>query len=37
MILRVYGQATTSHPRDADWEEKVADFPTVRGPGRSST
>lgn len=31
MILRVYGQATTTHPRDADWEEKVADFPTLAG------
>jgi len=31
MILRVYGQATTSHPRDADWEAKVADFPTPAG------
>ena len=31
MILRVYGQATTSHPRDADWDAKVADFPTLAG------
>ncbi len=31
MILRVYGQATTSHPRDADWEEKVAGFPSLAG------
>lgn len=31
MILRVYGQATTTHPRDAEWEEKVADFPTLAG------
>ena len=31
MILRVYGQATTTHPRDADWEEKVADFPALAG------
>ena len=31
MILRVYGQATTTHPRDAEWEEKVADFATLAG------
>ena len=31
MILRVYGQATTSHPRDADWEEKAAGFPAHAG------
>ena len=31
MILRVYGQATTTHPRDAEWEAKVADFPTLVG------
>ena len=31
MILRVYGQATATHPRDADWEEKVADFPILAG------
>ena len=30
MILRVYGQATTSHSRDADWEE-VAGFPSLAG------
>ncbi len=34
MILRVYGQATTSHPRDADREEKVADFPGLAGSRR---
>jgi len=31
MILRVCGQATTSHPRDADREEKVADLPGLAG------
>ena len=31
MILRAYGQATTTHPRDAEWEEKVADFATLAG------
>ena len=31
MILRVYGQATTCHPRDADWEGKAAGFPAHAG------
>ena len=31
MILRVYGQAMTSHPRDTGWEEKAAGFPTLAG------
>ena len=31
MILRVYGQATTSHPRDPDWEGKSAGFPAHAG------
>ena len=31
MILRVYGQATTCHPRDADWEEKAGCFPAHAG------
>lgn len=31
MILRLYGQATTSHPRDPDWDEKAAGFPALAG------
>lgn len=31
LILRLYGTATTLHPRDADWEEASARFPTMAG------
>ncbi len=31
MILRVYGQARTSHPRDAQWEEKATAFSPLAG------
>ncbi len=31
LILRVYGQATTYHPRDAEWGGLLGDFPTLGG------
>ncbi len=31
MILRVCGQARTSHPRDAEWEEKATSFSSLAG------
>ncbi|MEM6986536.1 MAG: pyridoxamine 5'-phosphate oxidase family protein [Pseudomonadota bacterium] len=31
LILRVYGQATVLHPRDAEWSEQLADFPDIAG------
>ena len=31
MILRVYGQAKTFHPRDAEWDGLVSDFPKLAG------
>jgi len=31
MILRVYGQAKTYHPRDTDWDTLVSDFPKLGG------
>ncbi|MCC0043237.1 MAG: pyridoxamine 5'-phosphate oxidase family protein [Brucellaceae bacterium] len=31
MILRVYGQARTIHPHDADWQPYAADFPKIAG------
>lgn len=31
MILRVYGQARTIHPRDADWQPYATDFPEIAG------
>lgn len=31
MILRAYGQARTIHPRDAEWEELIGEFPSFTG------
>jgi Pyridoxamine 5'-phosphate oxidase len=31
MILRVYGEATVLHPRDAEWEKMIARFPEIAG------
>ncbi len=31
LILRVYGNATTCHPGDADWTELAAQFPAMAG------
>jgi len=31
MILRVYGQAKTFHPRDAAWKSLASNFPTLAG------
>lgn len=31
LILRVYGQARTYHPRDAEWDRMVVDFPRLAG------
>lgn len=31
MILRVYGQATTLHPRSPGWDAAIADFPAMAG------
>lgn len=31
LILRVYGTARTLHPRDPDWPEHTALFPTIAG------
>lgn len=31
MILRVYGQASVLHPRDAGWDNAIADFPDLAG------
>jgi len=31
LILRVYGTAQAIHPRDAEWEEMLALFPTLAG------
>lgn len=31
LILRVYGQARTYHPRDAEWDRLVGDFPRLAG------
>lgn len=31
MILRVYGQAKTIHPRDAEWDLLVSGFPELAG------
>jgi hypothetical protein len=31
MILRLYGRARTMHPRDAGWDEAIADFPKMAG------
>ena len=31
LILRVYGTARAIHPRDYEWNELVADFPTLGG------
>jgi hypothetical protein len=31
LILRCYGTARVIHPRDPDWEEMIADFPTMGG------
>ncbi len=31
MILRVYGQARTFHPRDDEWEQLVTGFPQLAG------
>ena len=30
-ILRTYGQATVLHPRDAEWQETVSQFPNIAG------
>ena len=31
LILRVYGQAQVIHPRDADWNGMIGDFPEMAG------
>ena len=31
LIMRLYGQATVAHPRDARWDELAALFPTYTG------
>jgi predicted pyridoxine 5'-phosphate oxidase superfamily flavin-nucleotide-binding protein len=31
LILRLYGQATITHPRDSAWQERIADFPELAG------
>ena len=31
LILRVYGRASTLHPRDAGWADAAAQFPTMAG------
>jgi len=31
MILRLYGQAKTIHPRDAEWDEHIGMFPKMAG------
>ncbi|MFT7522925.1 MAG: hypothetical protein ACI92A_000778 [Candidatus Paceibacteria bacterium] len=31
LILRVYGQAKTYHPRDAEWETLISGFPKLGG------
>ena len=31
LILRIYGTARMVHPRDRDWEELIARFPTMGG------
>lgn len=31
MILRVYGQARTYHPRDDEWDQLLGDFPRLAG------
>ncbi|MEP1206984.1 MAG: pyridoxamine 5'-phosphate oxidase family protein [Rhizobiaceae bacterium] len=31
MILRLYGQAKTIHPRDAEWSDHIASFPELAG------
>lgn len=31
LILRVYGTATVTHPRDKAWETAIADFPEIAG------
>ncbi|MEM8848750.1 MAG: pyridoxamine 5'-phosphate oxidase family protein [Pseudomonadota bacterium] len=31
LILRVYGRASTLHPRDPGWDAALADFPTLAG------
>ncbi|MEX0319490.1 MAG: pyridoxamine 5'-phosphate oxidase family protein [Ruegeria sp.] len=31
LILRVYGQARVHHPRDADWDALITDFPKLGG------
>ena len=31
LILRVYGTARVIHPRDDDWHDAIADFPTLGG------
>lgn len=31
LILRVYGQATTYHPRDSEWDGLLGDFPELAG------
>ena len=30
-ILRVYGQAAVSHPYDAEWADKIGNFPELAG------
>ena len=30
-ILRVYGQAAVTHPYDAEWADKIANFPELAG------
>ncbi|MEX0741098.1 MAG: pyridoxamine 5'-phosphate oxidase family protein [Pseudohongiella sp.] len=31
LILRLYGQAEVIHPRDADWDRLIAEFPEYHG------
>ncbi|MEM6385808.1 MAG: pyridoxamine 5'-phosphate oxidase family protein [Pseudomonadota bacterium] len=31
LILRVYGKAVVVHPRDPEWADAIADFPTMAG------
>jgi len=31
MILRLYGEARAVHPRDAEWDDWLADFPALPG------
>ena len=37
LILRVYGEAKTLHPRDGGWADAIAKFPRLQAAGRFST